>query len=121
MLINMDLPPAEGNFCGDSNRPMKPHIMEQNNQHMDYADNSDHMANIYFMSLRTFKWATKLFFHPPDLTVLNSWILLSSCEAKYTHRDFRKFLVRNLIEEVGNSQDHPNPQIGRKTKCGHNK
>ena len=24
---NMDSPPAEGNFCDNSNRPMKPHIM----------------------------------------------------------------------------------------------
>jgi len=28
MLTNMDPPPAEGNFCDDSNYPMKPHIME---------------------------------------------------------------------------------------------
>jgi len=26
---NMDPPPAEGNFCDDSNCPVKPHIMEQ--------------------------------------------------------------------------------------------
>jgi hypothetical protein len=35
-----------------------------------------------------------------DLTVLNSWILLSSCGAKYTHRDFRLLLVRKLTEEA---------------------
>ena len=28
MLTNMDPPPAEGNFCDHSNRPMKPNIME---------------------------------------------------------------------------------------------
>jgi hypothetical protein len=28
MLTNMDPPPAEGNFCDDSNRPLKPHIMQ---------------------------------------------------------------------------------------------
>jgi len=38
----------------------------------------------------------KLFFHILDLTVLNSSILLSSCGAKYTHRDFRLLLVRKL-------------------------
>ena len=73
-----------------------------------------HMANRYSTSRRTFKWTTKLFFHFPDLTVLNSWILLSSCGAKYTHQDFRFLLVRNLIEEAGKSQDRPNPRlIGR--------
>jgi len=86
MLTNMDPPPAEGNFC-DSNHPMKPHIVERYNQHMGYVNNSDHMANSYSMSRCTFEWTTKIFFHLLDLTVLNSWILLSSCGAKYTHRD----------------------------------
>lgn len=27
MLTNMDVPPAEGNFCGESNSPVKSHIM----------------------------------------------------------------------------------------------
>jgi hypothetical protein len=34
MLTNMHPPPAEGNFCDDSNHPMKPYIMEQYNWHM---------------------------------------------------------------------------------------
>jgi hypothetical protein len=109
----MDLPPAEGNFC-DNNRPVKPHIVARYNRHMGYVDNSDRMANSYSMSRRNVKWTMKLFFHLLDLTVLNSWILLSSCGAKYTHRDFRLLLVRNLIEEAGRSQDCPNPSlIGR--------
>jgi len=94
MLTNMDPPPAEGNFCDNSNCPMKPHILEQYNRHMGYVDNSDHMANSFLMSRLTFKWTMKLFFHLLDLTVVNSWILLSSCGPKYTHRDFR-LLVRN--------------------------
>ena len=85
MLTNMDPPPAEGNFCDDSNRPMKTHIMEWYNRHMGYVDNSDHVANSYSMSQRTFKWITKSYFHFLDLTILNNWILLSSCGAKYTH------------------------------------
>ena len=63
---------------------------------MGYVDNSDRMANSYSMSRRTFKWTTKLFFQLLDLTVLNSWILLSSCRAQHTHRDFTLLLVRNL-------------------------
>ena len=101
----MDPPPAEGNFCDENNRPVKPHIVEWYNRHMGYVDNSDRMATSHSMSRRTLKWTTKLFFHLPDLTVLNSWIVLSSCGAKYTHRDFRLLLVRNLIEEAEKSQD----------------
>ena len=114
MLTNMDPPPAEGNYCDNSNRPTKPHIVERYNWHMGYVDNSDCMANSYSMSRRTFKWTTKLFFHFLDLTVLNSWILLSSHGAKCTHQDYRLLLVRNLIEEAENSQDRPTPRlIGR--------
>ena len=108
MLTNMDPPPAEGNFCDNSNRPMKPHIVEWYNRHMGF-DISDRMANNYSMSRRNFKWTTQLFYHLLDLTVLNSWIVLSSCGAQYTHRDFRLLLVRNLIEEAGKSQDRPTP------------
>ena len=50
MITNMDPPPAEGNFCDDSNRPLKPHIMEWYNRHMGYIDNSDRTANSYLMS-----------------------------------------------------------------------
>jgi len=92
--------------------------MENYNELMGYVDNSDRMANSYSMSWRTFKWTTKLFFHFLDLTVLNSWILLSSCEAKYTHQDFRLLLVRNLIEEAGKSQDCPNPRLVGRPSSG---
>ena len=46
------------------------------------------MANICSVSQLTFKWTMKLFFHFLDLTILNSWIWLSSCGAKCTHEDY---------------------------------
>jgi len=103
----MHPPPEEGNFCDDSKRAMKPQVVARYNRHMGYVDNSDRMPNSYAMCWRNFKWTTKLFFHLLDLTILNSWILLSSCGAKCTLRDFRLLLVRNLIKEAGRSQDHP--------------
>ena len=118
MVTNMDPPPAEGNFCDDSNCPVKTDIVERYNQHMGYVENSDHMANSYSMIRRTFKWTMKLFFHLLDPTVLNSWILLSSRGAKYTHRDFRLLLVRNLIEEPGKSQVRPIPRLVGRPSLG---
>jgi hypothetical protein len=85
MLTNMDLTPAEGNFCGDSNHSVKPHVVEWYNQHLGYVDSSDHMADSCSMSRCTFNWTTNLFFHLLDLTGFNSWILFASCGAKYTH------------------------------------
>jgi hypothetical protein len=46
----MDPPPAEGNFCDDSNHPVKHHIVERYNRHMGYIDSADCMANSYSMS-----------------------------------------------------------------------
>ena len=103
------------------NCPVKPHIVEWYTRHMGHVDNSDHMANSYSMSQCNFKWTIKLFFHLLDLRVLNSWILLSSCGAKYTDRDFRLLLVRNLIDEAGKSQDHPTPRlVGRPSEAATN-
>jgi hypothetical protein len=107
----MDPPPEEGNFCDDSKRAVKPQIVERFNRHMGYVDISDRMASSYSMCQRNLKWTTKLFFDLLDLTVLNSWILLSSCEAQYTHRDFILLLVRNLIEEAGRSHYRPTPSM----------
>ena len=59
-----------------------------------------------------------MFFHLLDLTVLNRWTLLSSCGAKYTHRDFRLLLVRKLIEEARMSPDHPTPRLVVRTSVG---
>jgi len=88
---------------------------------MGYVDNSDRMVNSYSMCRRTFKWTTKLFVHLLDLTVLNSWILLSSCGAKYTHRNFRLLLVRDLIEEAGKSQDRSTPRLVGRPSAAANK
>jgi len=111
LLTNINPPPEEGNFCDDSKQTLKPQIMARYNRHMGYVDISDQMANSYSMCQRTFKWTTKLFFHLLDLTVLNSWILLSSCGARCTHKDFRLLLVRNLIEEAGRSHYRPTPSM----------
>jgi hypothetical protein len=105
----MDPPLAEENFCDHSNHPVEPHIVERYNRHKGYVDNADRMANSYSMIRRTIKWTTNLFFHLLDLRVPKSWILLSSCGAKYTHWYFRHLLARNLIEEAGRAKIAPPP------------
>jgi hypothetical protein len=57
----------------------------------------------------------KTFFHFLDMTILNSFLLLTSCGAIITHRDFRLALVRNLIEDAG-SLPHPRHPLGRPDK-----
>ena len=107
----MDPVPVEGNVCDDSNRPVKPHIVECDNRQVGYVDNSDLMASSYSVSRRNFKWTSKLFLRLLDVTVLNSRILLSSCGAKHTHRDFKPLLGSNLIEKAWRSQDRPSRRL----------
>jgi len=60
----------------------------------------------------------EIIFHLLDLTVLNSWILLSACGAKYIDRDIRLLLVRKLIEEAEKSQDCPKPTLVARPSVG---
>jgi hypothetical protein len=112
MLTNMRDPPAEVNFCDESGNTLKPEIVEHYNQHMGYVDKGDRMANSYSISRRTCKWTKKLFFHFLDLTVLNSYILLTSCGPKLSHRDFRLTIVRDMVEVAG-PQPRPQQCVGR--------
>jgi hypothetical protein len=107
MLTNINHSPAEGNFCGEYGNTLKPAIVQDYNKHMGYVDKSDRMTNSYSICRRTWKWTKKLFFHLLDLSILNSYILLTSCGSKLTHRDFRLTLVRDLIQEGGRV---PRPQ-----------
>ncbi|PNF23240.1 hypothetical protein B7P43_G18268 [Cryptotermes secundus] len=101
ILTNMHCPPAEGSFCDEHGNAIKPSVVVDYNTHMGYVDKADRMTNSYSISHRTWKWTNKLFFHLLELTILNSFILLSSCGAKLSHRDFRLALVCNMVEEAG--------------------
>jgi hypothetical protein len=70
------------------------------------------MTNSYSIHRRSWKWTKKLFFHFLDMTILSSFLLLTSCSAKMTHRDFQLALVQNLIEDAG-SLPRPHRPLGR--------
>jgi hypothetical protein len=80
---------------------------------MGYVDKADRMTNSYSISRRTWKWTNKLFFHLLVLTILNSFILLSSCGAKLSQRDFRLALVRNMLEHAARGPPQPQRPMGR--------
>jgi len=67
--------PAEGNFCYNYGKAIKPQIVADCNRHMGYVDKGDRMNNSYSIKRRTWKWTKKLLFHLFDLAILNSCIL----------------------------------------------
>jgi hypothetical protein len=97
----MHQPPTNGNFCDEHGNAMQPELIQDYNRHMGYADVGGRMTNSYLIQWRTWKWTKKLFFHLLDMTILNSFLLLTACGTKITHRYFRLSLMRNLIERAG--------------------
>jgi len=113
MLTNIHDPPSKGNFWDEHGNAIKPAIVADYNRHMGYVDKADRMANNYTASHRTWKWTKKLFFHLLDMTILNSYILLSTCGGKkISQRDFRLTLVREILARTGH-EPRPSRAVGR--------
>jgi len=93
--------PLEGKFYDKHGKAVKPAIILDNNKHMGYVDKSDCMMNSYSISRWTWNWTKKPFFHLLDLTILNSYIILTSHGSKLSHQQFRLTLVRPLVQEAG--------------------
>ena len=47
MLTNTHSAPAEGNFCNEGGKAIKPQIVMDYNHHMGYVDKGDRMAISY--------------------------------------------------------------------------
>jgi hypothetical protein len=55
------------------------------------------MVNSYGIDRRTWKWNKKLFFHLTDMTILNGFLIHTSCGGKTTHKNFCEILVCEFI------------------------
>jgi len=102
--------PLEGNFYDEHGKAMQPTRIQKYNRHMRSVDKSDCMIKSYSISRWTWKWTKKPFFHPLELTILNSFIILTSRGSKLLHRQFKLTLVRALVQEAGRV---PRPQTTR--------
>ena len=101
------------NNRSSSCRPQQSQTTSCNNwltTNLGTASRKEHKYKSFCRSSK--RWTTKLFFRLLDLTVLNSWILLSSCGGS------RLLLVRNLTEGVGKSQDHPIARLAVRPSVG---
>jgi hypothetical protein len=104
--------PVEGNFCNNNGKAIKPQTVADYNRHMGYVDKGDRMANSYSINRSTWKWTKKPFFHLLDLTILNSYILLSSCGGKkISHRDFQITLLGNVLVQAGLERNVQRPVV----------
>ena len=69
---------VDGNLCDEHGNTLKLDRIQDYNRNMGYVKKSHRMTNSYSINRGIFKWTKKLFFHPLDLTTLNSSIILTS-------------------------------------------
>ena len=113
VLTNIHHPPAEGNFCDNNGKAIKPQIVADYSRHMGYVDKGDRMAESHSINRRSWKWTKKLFFHMFELAILNSYILFSTLGGtKILHGDFRMTLMKNLMAQAGQERNVQRP-VGR--------
>ena len=111
--VDIHNPPSEGNFWDEHGNAIKLAVVADYNCHVGYVNKADRMANSYTASRRTWKWTKKLFFHLFNMTILNSYILLSTCGGKkISHRDFLLSLVREMLARAGHGP-RPSRAVGR--------
>lgn len=97
MLTNIHAAPAEGNFRNEWGKAVTPRIVADYEHRMHCVRKGNWKANKYTISRPRWKWTKKLFFHLLDLTILNSYILLSSCGKKISHSSFRNELLMGML------------------------
>jgi hypothetical protein len=80
---------------------------------MGHKDKGERMENSYSIEHWAWKWTKKLHFHPLDLTILNSFIILSLCGVRMTHRQFTLDLIQNMIQKAGSLVFRLKKQVSR--------
>ena len=75
----MHYPPLENNFCDEQGKAVKLAIIQDTR---DMWTHLNVMMNSYSISRQTWKWTKKLLLHILDLTILLSFIILTSCGSK---------------------------------------
>jgi hypothetical protein len=97
-LTSMHRLPTEGNFCDKHGKAQKPVTVEDYNQHMGYINNGTEWLIAIHLVGEQGNGKKKNCLYLTDLTILNSYIIPSSCGSKMGHRKCCVILVQNLLE-----------------------
>jgi hypothetical protein len=99
--------PSFGSLYGKEGNASKPLCIEIYNMNMGFVDTSNKVANRYSTFCKICKWTKKLFFHLVNLSILNAFIIHSSCGGTLTHKVFWEKLVGDLIYAVQDINPSP--------------
>ncbi|XP_037774741.1 uncharacterized protein LOC119571566 [Penaeus monodon] len=79
----------------------KPEVVVAYNNGMKGVDLSDQLAQSYPTTRKTVKWYKKIFFYLLDMTTTNALAIHRALGGKLTQFEFRKELVRGLLQQGG--------------------
>ncbi|XP_037774510.1 piggyBac transposable element-derived protein 4-like [Penaeus monodon] len=79
----------------------KPEVVVDYNNGMKGVDLSDQLAQSYPSTKKTVKWYKKIFFYLLDMTTTNALAIHRALGGKLTQYEFRKELVRGLLQQGG--------------------
>jgi len=77
----------------------KPEVVVDYNNGMKGVDLSDQLAQSYPSTKKTVKWYKKIFFYLLDMTTTNALAIHRALGGKLTQYEFRKELVRGLLQQ----------------------
>ena len=92
-----------------------PYVVRKYNTSMGATDRQDQNVNKYRISIRTKKWQWPLFSWGIDVTIQNAWLLFRASHPRWSLLEFRRYVVRCLLEINGRArytQDVPIPKRG---------
>jgi hypothetical protein len=110
ILTKIYSPPAtEGNLCDEHGNVLKLQIVQDYNQHNRIFWQRWQNDRQLLSPVADMKVHKKLFLYLLDFTIINSFFLLTSFDAKMKRRSFWLALVWNLFENAGNLPCFPCP------------
>ena len=81
-----------------------PYVVHKYNTSMGGTDRQDQNVNKYRISIRTKKWWWPLFSWGIDVTIQNAWLLFRASHPRWSLLEFRRYVVRCLLEINGRAR-----------------
>ena len=91
-----------------------PYVVRKYNTSMGATDRQDQNVNKYRISIRTKKWQWPLFSWGIDVTIQNAWLLFRASHPRWSLLEFRRYIVRCLLEINGRARYNQDVAIPKK-------
>ena len=91
-----------------------PYVVHKYNTSMGGTDRQDQNVNKYRISIHTKKWWWPLFSWGIDVTKQNAWLLFRASHPRWSLLEFRRYVVKCLLEINGTAALQPRRSYSKK-------